>query len=257
VQLLAPVPVAIATLHSARESSRRSESSRLRDLAYRLTDPWADMTISVSEVAARRHASAGAVSAGKLRVIPNAVDTDRFTPAPRERRDGVPFAWLAAGRLMWKKDYPTLLDAFVRLRDCELLIAGAGPDEARLHAMAPPNVFFLGQRDDMPDLLRRADAFVLSSSVEGLPVALLEASASGLPCVATDAGGVREIGVPFLVPPGDPDALARAMKELMAASPAERCALGEQARRRTVERFSWPVVVEQWESLYRELLPWT
>jgi glycosyltransferase involved in cell wall biosynthesis len=258
VQLVAPIPVVVSTLHSLKESSRRSESSRLRDLAYRLTDPWVDVTVAVSQAAAGRHADAKAVPRRKLRVIPNAVDTETFSPAAAPvSRPGVPFTWLAAGRLLWKKDYPTLLDAFVQLRNCELLIAGEGPDEAKLRAMAPPNVFFLGARDDLPNLLRRADAYVLSSRVEGLPVALLEAMASGLPCVATDAGGVRETGVPFLVAVRDPLALAAAMKQVLAASPEERRRLGAEARSRVLERFSWPVVISAWESLYRELLPWT
>jgi len=87
-------------------------------------------------------------------------------------------------------------------------------------------------------------------------VALLEDSASALPCVATDVGGVRETGTPFIVPPRDPLALAQAMKQVMAMSLEERRAVGEGARQRMVEHFSWPVIIEQWESLYRELLPW-
>jgi glycosyltransferase involved in cell wall biosynthesis len=259
VQLIAPVPVAVSTLHSSRESSRRSQSSRLRDLAYRLTDPWVNITVAVSEAAARRHCADKAVPATKLRVIPNGVDTDRFSPpaTPAATGGGRPFTWLAAGRLMWKKDYSTLLCAFGQLSGCELLIAGAGPDEARLRAMAPPKVFFLGQRDDLPNLLRRCDAFVLSSRVEGLPVALLEAAASGLPCVATDVGGVRDVGAPFLVPPRDPAALAGAMRQVTEMPGSERRELGEKARRHAIERFPWPVVIDQWESLYRELLPWT
>ena len=257
VQLAAPIPVAIATLHSSRESSRRSQASRLRDLAYRLSDPWADVTVAVSEAAARRHREDKAVPAKKLRVIPNAVDTDRFFPASRIPRPDVPFTWLAAGRLMWKKDFPTLLDAFAQLRGCQLLIAGEGPDEAHLRAMAPAGVSFLGRRSDLPELLRRADGFVLSSRVEGLPVALLEAAASGLPCVSTDAGGARETGVPFVVPVRDPAALAASLKRVMAMSPADRQDLGEQARRCVLERFSWPAVIAQWENLYREFLPWT
>ena len=259
VQLVAPVPVAIATLHSIQESSQRSESSWVRDLAYRSTDPWADVTVAVSEAVAKRHSAVKAVPARKLRIIPNAVDTERFFPAARGSRTqpGGPFTWLTAGRLMWKKDYPTLIEAFGEMSECELLIAGSGPDEERLRRSAPANVHFLGQRNDLPDLLRRADGFVMSSRVEGMPVALLEASASGLPCVATDVGGVREIGVPFVVPPQDPVSLARAMKEVTAMGCEERRALGEKARQRALERFSWTVVLDQWEALYHELLPWT
>ena len=122
---------------------------------------------------------------------------------------------------MWKKDYATLLRAFAKQRGAVLLIAGEGPQEAGLRALARElavDARFLGRVDDMPALMNAADALVLSSVVEGLPMALLEAAASGLPAVATDAGGVREAILDghtgFITPPRDPAALAEAMSRL-------------------------------------------
>jgi glycosyltransferase involved in cell wall biosynthesis len=140
-----------------------------------------------------------------------------------------------------------------------LLIAGAGTDEAQLRALAGPNVRFLGPRDDMPDLMNAADAFVLSSTVEGLPTVLLEAAASGLPAVATDAGGVSEAVIHgrtgYVVPP---EGLASAMQRV-AAMPAG--AMSQAAREHALSRFRMSAVSGMWEHLYRELLeglpPWT
>lgn len=264
-RLFLPVPAVISTVHSLAESSRRSGAVRMRDLAYGLTDALADITVFVSTAAAGRHVAAHAVSAERARVIPNGVDTERFRPDAEWRAAtraalglGAEFVWLAAGRLMWKKNYPLLLRAVERQLDAVLLIAGSGPDEASLRADAPPNVRFLGARGDLPALMNAADAFALSSSVEGLPMVLLEAAACGLPCVATAVGGVPEAVLAertgYLVASGDADALAAAMTRLAAASAEERAAMGREARAYALARFDLRAVVDQWERLYRAAL---
>jgi glycosyltransferase involved in cell wall biosynthesis len=105
--------------------------------------------------------------------------------------------------------------------------------------------------------MNAADAFVLSSSVEGLPLVLLEAAASGLPCVATAVGGVPEAMIAdrtgFVVPPSDPIGLASAMSRL---ANTDRAAMSQAAREFAVSCFDMRGVTSQWESLYRELL-WT
>jgi len=264
-RLFCPVPVVISTLHSAAESGRGSKEVRWRDRCYRLTDPLGDLTVAVAQAVAERHVSARAVPPSKVRVIPNGVDTDCFRPDSarweRVRRAlglGREFAWLAAGRLMWKKGYDTLLHAFARIQEGVLLIAGSGPQEEELRSLAGENVRFLGQRDDVADLMSACDGFVQSSVVEGLPVALLEAAASGLPCVATNAGGVGEAGSAHIVPPGDPEALAAAMRRIMALPKEERRRIGLAARGQVVARFDQVIVLGMWEELYREMLArWT
>jgi glycosyltransferase involved in cell wall biosynthesis len=264
-RLFLPIPILISTVHSFAETSRRSDSIGARDLLYRLTDSLTDATVFVSRAAAERR------RARNSRVIPNGVDTDRFRPdAERRARTRADlgltreFAWFAAGRLMWKKNYPLMLEAMAQQSAPQtgavLLIAGEGADEARLREIAPPNVRFLGARADIPDLMNAADAFVLSSAVEGLPTVLLEASASGLPCVATAVGGVPEAVVPgvtgYLVPQSDAAALAVAMTRVAGE---DRAAMSRAAREHAVAHFDLRIVVEQWERLYRELLDtlWT
>lgn len=268
-RLVCPVPALVATLHSAAESRRRGGGLRARDLVYRFTRPLGDAVVAVSRAAGERHVAAGAVSRRKLRVIPNGVDTSVFRPDAERRsatrrslglKDGE-FAWLAAGRLMWKKDYPTLLEAFAAVRGGVLLIAGEGPREAGLRALAVElnvNARFLGRRDDLPALMNAADAFVLSSVVEGLPVVLLEAAASGLPAVTTDAGGspevVEEGRTGWVVPCGNVKALAAAMSRLAGLPPEERERMGLASRERALAEFEFAAVAARWERLYRELL---
>jgi glycosyltransferase involved in cell wall biosynthesis len=260
LRLAFPVPVVISTIHSMAESSRGSDNVRGRDRLYRLTDRLSDATVAVCEAAAGRHRKAGAVSASRLKVIPNGVDTSRFRPdrgAPARER----FTWLAAGRLMWKKDYATMLRALAGLPGATLLIAGDGPQRAELEKLAADlnvDARFLGARGDIADLMNGCDAFVLSSRVEGLPLVLLEASACGLPCAATNAGGVEEIVLDgrtgFLAPPADPDALQTAMRKIMSMSPEERRRMGHSAREHAVANFDWDAVLPRWQSLYTALL---
>ena len=266
-RLLCPVPVLISTLHSMAETGQASHSMFWRDKFYRWTDSLSGVTVAVAQAVAERHADAGAVRRSKLRVIPNGVDTTLFRPDAERRRlarralgFGDEFLWLAAGRLMWKKGHGVLLEAFASVSQGVLLIAGSGPLEERLRQRAEElgvNVRFLGHRRDMADLMRACDAFVHASVVEGLPMALLEASATGVPCVATRAGGAGEVVIHgltgFLVEPGDPASLAGAMKKLAAMPAEERRRMGEAARAHVLARFEIESVISQWEALYREL----
>ncbi len=267
-RLLCPVAVVISTIHSLAESSQHSAGIRWRDALYRITDWYSDATVCVSEAVAARHLQAHAISRRKSHVILNAADPQRFHPGPSLREStrtalglGAAFTFLAVGRLMWKKDYPTLFRAMARSPQATLLVAGDGPQRGELEDLAAElslDVRFLGARDDVPALMQAADAFVLSSVVEGLPVVLLEAALCGLPCIATDVGGVRETLCPaahaYLTPHSNPDALAANMHRLMALPATERASLGEAARADALTRFSVQEITTQWEQLYAALL---
>ena len=267
-RLVLPVPVVVSTIHSIAESPRGSAPLRGRDRLYRVTGWLAGATVCVSEAVAERHAAARAVSARRLRVIPNGVDTTLFRPDAARRADtraalalGGEFAWLAVGRLMWKKDYPTMLDAMARQPGGVLLIAGEGPLDAELRALAArlgARARFLGPREDIPALMNACDGLLLSSIVEGLPMVLLEAAASGLPAVAAGVGGVREAVLDgrtgYVVPPGDPAALAAAMARQASLDAETRARMSAAAREHASVRFDIATVAEQWERLYLELL---
>lgn len=164
-----------------------------------------------------------------------------------------------------QKDYSTLLAAARMVRDRGLPVrfvaVGQGPRERDVrdeHTRSGLGGSFrlLGYRPDALDVLAAADLFVLSSRQEGLPVALMEALALGLPVVATAVGGIPE-GVTnelegLLVPPGRPDELAGAIARL-ASDPALRARLAAAAARRGND-FDVRRVVPRYEDRYRELM---
>jgi glycosyltransferase involved in cell wall biosynthesis len=263
-RVLAPVPVVICTAHSI------TEGGRWREVAYRFTDPLADLTTLVSNAAAERYVQMRAVPSHKLRMVPNGVLVERFRRDERERAKvraslapGDRFVWLAVGRLDVPKDYCNMLNAISRLPDSSmLLIAGDGPLRSSISQLASElglskRVHFLGMRNDVADLMAAADAYVMSSAWEGLPMVLLEAAASSLPIVATDVGGNREVvrdGVSgFLVAAKDSAALAEAMLAMERLPRESRVTMGAAGRAHVTRHYSLAAVVDEWETIYRSL----
>lgn len=262
------IPVLISTAHSI------DEGGRLREIAYRLTDSLADLTTNVSQAAVERYVQVGAVPGHKIRYIPNGIDVNRFMTCQETRnriRDKLElndfFVWLAVGRFDIQKDYPNLLHALSRVagefNDALLLIAGDGPLRPDMEKLTrklglEKQVRFLGICHNIPELMNAADAFALSSRLEGFGLVLAEAMSCQLPVVATDSGGPCEIlnggTLGFLVPPGDSEALAAAMVKMMALPEAERRAMGRAGRVHIEANYSLERVVDQWEGLYHELL---
>jgi glycosyltransferase involved in cell wall biosynthesis len=119
-------------------------------------------------------------------------------------------------------------------------------------------VGFLGFEPDVAHWMQAADGFVLSSRYEGLPMVLLEAGACGVPAVATDVPGTREVVVDgvngWLANAADPISLGKSMAKLMQMPLEERYAMGECARRRMISEFSLDIVLNKWERLYEALL---
>ena len=266
-RLFVSVPVVISTAHNI------DEGGRLRELAYRITDKLADITTNVSQAAVNRYIEVGAAPANRIRYLPNGLDTNRF------RRDGATansiktelglgdlFVWLAIGRMQVEKDYPCMLHAFAAVQGqmkTVLLIAGRGPDEAKIKALAKElglaeKVSFLGVRPDIPRLMNVADAYVMSSAWEGLPMVLLEAAATELPVVTTDVGGSSDVVIDgrtgFVVEPKNPQRLAEAMARIMKMPDTRRCEMGALGRRHVERCFGLDRVVDDWEGLYEEFL---
>lgn len=268
-RLFVKVPVLICTAHNI------IEGGRTRELAYRLTDPLADLTTQVSEAGKQRYIQVGAVPPHKIVYIPNGIDTSRFQPSPSVRQavreqlgcTADAFVWLTVGRLEPVKNHLELLHAFREVAavhpHARLLIAGQGSlqaaTEQRITELGlAERVRLLGVRRDIPDLLNAADAFVLPSLWEGMPLTLLEASATALPIVATDVGGNAEVVLEgetgYLVPVKDTEALAQAMLRVMGLSEADRITMGQAGRAHVMQNFDLERVVDRWEALYRELL---
>lgn len=264
-RLAAPVSVVVDTLHSC------STGTAGRRLGYRFSDWLPDRVTAVSHAAADAHLSAAMVGADKLTVLPNGVDADAWRPDALVREAvrqelglNEEFLWLAAGRLDPVKDYPTLLAAMTSVpKPARLLIAGSGPLQSELTRLSAQlglerRVRFLGFEPDLRRWMQAADAFVLSSRCEGLPMGLLEAAACALPAVATDGPGTPEVLVDgqtgWLTPAGNFAALAESMSRMMRTPPEQRRAMGELARQRVIDQFSLDAVLDRWEALYGELL---
>ena len=142
------------------------------------------------------------VNSGKVHIMTNAVDADKFsfsdTVRQKKRKElGLTdeFTIGIVGRIEKQKNYPFLIDVFLEVLkekpDAVLLIAGRGTEEEKIKSLArrkkvEDNIQFLGIRSDVPELLNAFDVFVLPSLFEGLPVVLVEAQASGLPEVVSD-----------------------------------------------------------------------
>ena len=174
---------------------------------------------------ARRHGPA----TPSWRVIHNGVDLARF-PDGRGRAGSLdrPPTWLAVAALRRPKGHLDLLEAWATVVErhpgARLLIAGEGPERAAIQSAVTGlgldrEVELLGSRDDIPALLQQVDGVVSASHTEALPTALIEASAAGLPVVATAVGGTAEVVLDgttgLLVPPHWPEALADALGQLV------------------------------------------
>ncbi|MBX3027487.1 glycosyltransferase family 4 protein [bacterium] len=216
---------------------------------------------------------AGGVPRQRIVLIPSAVDPERVRPrlgtaAVRGAQGAAADATvlLCAAALVRRKGIDVLLDALAALAARGLRpllwVAGEGPEGAALAAQAErcgvaAQVAWLGQRDDVGDLLAAADVFVLPSRAEGLGVAALEAMAAGRPVVASAVGGLAEAVVDgrtgLLVPPGDAVALGAALERLL-REPALRAALGAAGPTRVGEGFLAEQMVAAYERLYRDVL---
>ncbi len=227
-----------------------------------------DAQIAVSAAVRRAHTECRRIPRARFVTIRNGIDEERLVPgadrAAVRRELGLPddaVVCLNIGSLTEQKNRRTLLDATARLSDIEalrVLVVGSGPEKEELEARVGElglsgRVLFLGQRLDVPDLLAASDIFVLSSDWEGLPITILEAMASGVPCVATAVGGVPEAltdGVTGLtVEPGRPGALADGIRTL-ARDPELRARMAGAARDEFEQRFRAEQMVRQTEALY-------
>lgn len=146
--------------------------------------------------------------------------------------------------------------------DLHVLFIGDGELKEELRAQVKRlnldgHIHFLGSRSDVPELLAASDFFVLPSLWEGLPMALLEAMATGLPIVATEVSGTVQVVVPnetgILVPPGDVQRLAQAIEQLL-SDPAQAQRMGAAARRRVEAEFSAQKQADEHMALYHRLL---
>ncbi|KXB31391.1 sugar transferase [Dechloromonas denitrificans] len=213
----------------------------------------------------------------KVLQVYNGVDCSRFHPGqPDQSIPGCPFArpthWLlgTVGRMQTVKDQPTLVRAFIRALEIEpqlkerirLILVGDGPlreecqqllDAADLDQLA----WLPGERNDVPEVMRGLDCFVLPSLAEGISNTILEAMASGLPVIATNVGGNADLVVAdktgILVPAADPESMARAIIR-MAKQADTRQSMAHSGRSLVEQKFSMNAMVASYQGTYDKLL---
>lgn len=224
----------------------------------RIAARWCRTIVVVADAERRAGLEARIGAAAQYRVVHNGIDTAKFDLPRRPVRGRV----VAIGRLARQKRPDLVVHAVARLRerraDIEVLLVGDGPERPAVERLVTElglggQVQLLGNRDDVPELLATAESAVLASDYEGCPLSVLEAMAAGVPMVATRVGGVPELladGITGrLVEPGQPDALAAAIGDLLDDS-ALRDSLGSEARRVARECFTRERMSAELAALY-------
>jgi glycosyltransferase involved in cell wall biosynthesis len=244
---------------------------------YERLDRWhlrfMDRVVAVSHAQAAKVLRTG-VRPNRLEVIHNSIDPERFTDpdsryrvklnryfrSPRSRIIG------AAGRLSPEKGFDVLVAAAERVLDDDptigFVLFGEGDCRPNLQQQIADagmtGAFVLaGFRADLDRFLPHLDLFVLPSYTEGLPNVVLEASAAGVPVVATAVGGTPEViddaASGWLCPPGDPEALAARLLDALTTEEGLR-EVGFQGRQRVLERFTFPRQASAYRALFASLV---
>ena len=244
--------------------------SRWHLWADRLTHRLVSRYVCVSRSVAQFSQTQAGLPAEKLAVIPNGVDLAKY-PA-RRAADLQPCGIgpgrrvvTCVGRLDRQKGLTWLIDSAAawlrRLPECDLLLVGTGPQRSKLERMCrgglSGRVHFAGWRADVPEILAASDLLVLPSAWEGMPNAVLEAMASGLPVVATDVEGVQELLGPAAeaqtVRYGDSEAFAEKVVTFMEDDQGA-AEVGAENRWRAEENFSLERMVTAYQALWESLV---
>jgi glycosyltransferase involved in cell wall biosynthesis len=266
--------VVVHTLHGIHYLHYRNIMLRmLYELQERYLARFTDAVIFVSEADQRKGTHRKLVPAGKQILIKNGIDYSaceiqaQRNPDGLEREQDIPRPLVGCiARLHRQKGIAHLLEAVGTIRrtfpDVKVWVVGGGPLETKLERLCErlrvsSHVSFLGERQDVPQLVSCFDVFVLPSLWEGLPYSLLEAAALGKPVVATDIDGVRELikheQTGLLVPPRDPIFLAEAVVRLL-RDRDYALHLGQNLKASVRSTYTLVRMVSQVQDLYLKLL---
>lgn len=237
--------------------------------ADRLTERLVNRHICVSHSVARYSQETAGLDPRKILVIPSGIDAERFVNAipaqfpgqPRGKKDST---ILFIGRMEPQKNPQLLIEAFRQLHKQDprlhLVMVGTGSLESSLRQATsdlPDHILWLGQRDDVPGLLKAASCLALPSRWEGMPNVVMEAMAAGLPVVALAAEGVSELLADGkygeIVPQPTPEAFASSLQSLLGDRPlaTNRSKLSQS---HVLEELTVPRMVSRYQTVYLELL---
>jgi glycosyltransferase involved in cell wall biosynthesis len=235
--------------------------------------PWTDWSLAVSDTVRDWCGRRFGLPADRFETLPNGIPIEQFAVDRAEARDQInrelhiddasPVLAIV-GRLSWEKGHQCLFEALARIRsdlpNMTLLVIGDGELRETLERSAGKlglanHIRFLGFRTDVAELLAASDLCVMASLDEGMPLAIIEAQASGVPVVTTDVGGIPEIVenevTALLVPPNDAVALGDAIRRVMLDETLAR-QLVERSRS-TVQRYGIEPHVHRLEAIYASL----
>lgn len=266
----------IPLIHTERGTKHSVVSDRIIDLISKTYDhtigslivksAWKNIGVSSAACDFLRH-----LGAKETTTIHNGIDANLFRKKNSNLREKTSFGNSVVitfvGRLIYAKGVHDLISVFADIdrefNSLELLIVGYGPYKQELEKLAEKTckekISFLGRknRKEIAEILSVTDIFVNPSYSEGLPTSVLEASATGLPIVATDVGGTSEIienyKTGLIVPPGDTKLLKEKISELIEDKDL-RSVLGENAHKVTKEKFNWDVIAKKYEKIYGEVV---
>ena len=263
------VPIIISSIHS------EYMGGFLRNRLLQITDSLDDVVTIVSQRVAETMIKLKTVSVNKLLVIYNGIDLNKFIFQDKEAKGKIKKELnlkedtkilISVGRLFKAKGYPYLIETIKILKknlNIKLLVLGEGEDKSKLETQIrdfnlEKNIFLLDRKENVSDYLNASDVFILASLWEGLPIALLEAMACGLPVVATNVGGISEIikdGVSgFLVELKNPMMLAEKIRYLLNLDVESRKEMGVEGRKIIENKFSLEKMVKNYENLYGKFL---
>jgi len=272
---LAGVPIIVHTFHGHVLEGYFSPSlTRLFLQIERALARITDRIITVSPRVRHDLLARGIGRPEQVEVVPVGLDLARFLGgpgSPARLREKLAIASDApllgiVGRLVPIKDHPTLFQALALLQadapSPHLIVVGDGERREALKRLAQDlglasRIHFLGWRNDLEAILGELDVVICSSKNEGTPVALIEAMAAGVPVLSTDVGGVGDLIVHgengWLVPSGNPSALARGIRDLL-ADPERRARPLPAARRLALEKHNVKELLHRMEALYTSVL---
>ncbi|MGD0940325.1 MAG: glycosyltransferase [Terracidiphilus sp.] len=254
----AGVPSIVSTRHSLVAPPRRL----VTELKYMVAAICCDWIAGICDATVNNIKSIHSVAERKIvRVYNGAVQLDRAPKKQWPQKTG--FTLVYVGRLAPVKNHPLLLNAFraalMSLPELRLWMVGDGIERERLEKLADElgisaQVTFWGQQLDVAPFFSAADAFIMSSKSEGLPMSLLQAFSLGLPAIVTDVGGMGEVvrlaRAGFTVPVTDTAGMAAAILRL-ARNDAEREQFSTNAKEAFHSRFTLKTMVDGYMDLYR------
>lgn len=265
----AGIPVVITSVHGNYRKDLRLE----RRIANKILLRGTDRIVAVSESIKKDIVKYDKVDPSKVVVVYNGTDLARFSPDIKAenmrkslsiKEDDIVVC--CVGRIVPAKGLEYLIEAVSLLKkeikNIKLLLVGGGWLLEKMKKKASECgvddlTIFTGKRDDVPEILSCIDVFVMPSIAEGFGNAIVEAMSMEKPVVGTRIGGIPEIikdGVNgIIVPPEDPQALAKAIKDVIVNKPSTLKML-KQAKEDALSKFTIQGTARKWESLYRSLL---